>query len=438
MILAGLSCDLHNARYRDLPFSGPGHIFPANVVLWSPAGSVAEYRMRFEAMAGQGEAPLLDLAGTEAFLRDERRRRDELLALLDRGGLAIVDLAGDARLHIHTVETIFEVDLATGLPHPGAGQAEPVDLPVTREDCVSGEPFRSFARAAAGPTARWRLSRHPGTALLRSGDGAVLGFHASIGTGHLVALPLDVAHAPPARLADLLHRIERLAGSLGGVLHGALPPWADTVLTAEEQALRAEARRLADEMARLRAAQAALARQQARLRAGRALVFANGRLLAEAAADAFRAAGGSVLQAREGEGELVVEWADRLHLVAIAGAQAGNLPAEMSRLAGLARQEGARAGLPAGAILLLAGEQDLPPDARAVPPVDPALLQEAATHGVTLLTTMELFAMARAGAAADVQVRWRAWLDAPPRPAGLPDWRRYLSADEGDAANQDG
>ena len=188
MILAGLSCDLHNARYRDLPFSGPGHIFPANVVLWSPAGSVAEYRMRFEAMAGQGEAPLLDLAGTEAFLRDERRRRDELLALLDRGGLAIVDLAGDARLHIHTVETIFEVDLATGLPHPGAGQAEPVDLPVTREDCVSGEPFRSFARAAAGPTARWRLSRHPGTALLRSGDGAVLGFHASIGTGHLVAL----------------------------------------------------------------------------------------------------------------------------------------------------------------------------------------------------------------------------------------------------------
>ena len=90
-----------------------------------------------------------------------------------------------------------------------------------------------------------------------------------------------------------------------------------------------------------------------------------------------------------------------------------------------------------GQVLLLAGEQDLPPDARSVPPLPPALLQQATEKGVVLVTSLELFAMAReAGTLADPDAasRWRAWLAAPPRPVGLPDWRRYLSG----PANQPG
>lgn len=439
MILAGLSCNIHNSRYRNIAFGGTDRIFPANAVLWSPAASVAEYRMRFEQPGGAGEAPLLDLAGTEAFLRDERRRRDELLDLLDRGGLVVVDLAGDARLRIHTVETIFELDLATGLPYPGAGRRMPDGALLTVTEAISGEPFRSFA-AATGRQAGLPLSRFPGTALATAGGGEVLGFHAGIGTGHLIALPLDVAGAAPTQAAALLHAIGRLAASLGAVRHGALPPWVDRFLTADEQALRDDAQQLSAEISRLRKAQAALARQRERMRAGRALVFAGGRLLAEAAADAFRSSGAAVFQAREGEGDLVVERDGALHVVAIAEARAPDLAQEAARLAGFAEREGARAGRSAGAVLLLAGAQDLPPDERAAAPADPALLKSLAAQGVVLLTTLELFAMARA---ADAAALWPAWLATAPRPAGLPDWRDYLveagDGESGDgAANQSG
>ncbi|MFC3227938.1 hypothetical protein ACFOGJ_11890 [Marinibaculum pumilum] len=446
MILAGLSCRLHDTTHREIRFGAAEPLAPANAVLWSPAGSVAEYRLHFDPhdpyrhSTGRDLPPLLDLAGTEAFLRDERRRRDELLALLDRGGLIVVDLAGDARLRFHTVETIFDIDLALSLPHPGAGQGEalPPAEPHHGMTILSGEPFRSFAAAtvAARPE-RSGLARHPGVPLVRDREGAVLGFHTGIGTGHLVALPLDLAHAGPARMAVLVRHVGRLAASLGDVLHGALPGWIDRFPTAEERALQQEAGRIEDEIRRLRQAQAALAQRRERLRSGRALIHAGGRLLAEAAADAFRSAGAAVLQAREGEGDLVVERPDGLHLVAIAGSRFADPGNALARLAAAAAREGQRAGLPAGAVLLLAGEQDLPPDLRSVPPLPPSLLQQATECGVTLLTTLELFALAQEAGALpgpDAASRWRAWLAAPPRPAGLADWRRYLSG----PANQPG
>ena len=313
MNLAGLSCELYNSRFRHVRYNAAEGLSPADVVLWSPAASIQEYRLRFEAHGGPEDAPLLDLAGTEAFLHDERRRRDELAALLDRGGLAIVDLSGDACIRIHTVETIFESDLATALPHPGAGRAEPAPAGCTVAACTSGEPFRSFALAAsAGRAASLHLSRHPGTVLARSEGGAVLGFHAGIGTGHLIGLPLDLADAGPARMAALLGPVADLAASLGAVRHGALPPWIDHYLTAAEQALHDEAEQVAGAVARLQDRQAALARERERLRGRRALVYTGGRLLAEAAADAFRTSGAAVLQAQEGEGDLVVERDGRL------------------------------------------------------------------------------------------------------------------------------
>lgn len=420
MRLFGLSCPLPDPACHPVPFRGSLGASGTDVVLWHPAGSVAEYSEQFEKPGGSGVAPLLTLAGTEAFLVDERRQRDALNRLLREGGIVVVDLAGAARLRIHTVEQIFQVDLAAVLPYPGASVFAPHEAVAEGVEVQAGQPFRAFAETVIGGAAAAEgLERHPGNVLVASAGGQVLGYYAGIGAGYLVALPIGLDDLDAARAARLVSAIERLAGAVGRVRHGLLPRWVDEVLPPEERALRDDAAELAQEMERLRRRGRDLALAREKLRKRRELVFARGGMLEDAVSDALRASDAAILQGRDGESSLVVERLGRIYTVDIHEDGPGASPESIAAIAEIAARESARAGKPVHPVLIDAGEQEMPPAERARPPFGPEALDAARTHGVTLLTTVDLLAMSRRGPDLDGDA-WPDWLGTVPRPQGLP------------------
>lgn len=421
MRFLGLSCRLPDTICRNISYREPSDLTDAGVILWSPASSIAEYRTQFEKLGDDGAPPLLTLAGTEAFLVDERRRRDALNGLLRRGGVVIVDLAGDARVRIHTVEQIFTVDLAASLPHPGASVIDALAGPPADAEVTAGEPFRAFAATAFDPArTQIALSGHPGNPLVKAATGETLGFYAGIGAGYLVALPIGADDTGPDDTDRLVAAIGALAGAVGRVRHGLLPPWVDDVLPPEEAALRDDSARLAGEMDRLRERARALAMERERLRARRELIFARGRLLAEAVAEAFRSSGASVFQGRDDESDLVVERGAEIYVVDIHDDTRDDSAGRIAHIAAVAARESGRAGRTAQAVLVDAREQMTAPADRANPAFDPRTLEAARASRVTLLTTAELFALARR--AADLPGDpWADWLTDAPRPAALPE-----------------
>ncbi|MEJ0071855.1 MAG: hypothetical protein WDO24_27545 [Pseudomonadota bacterium] len=137
-------------RYRD-----PAPLDGFDAVLWNPNALFAEYAPEL------AEDGALSVAGSQAFLADLRRRRQEMRALLDDGGSLVIEPPLPDLIRVHTLEAVLAVPLSQALPI--------ADLAVTaaRPSALrfrGGEPFRAFweragpdlapARAACGAARR--------------------------------------------------------------------------------------------------------------------------------------------------------------------------------------------------------------------------------------------------------------------------------------------
>lgn len=367
-----------------------------------PGACLAEYADGFERGARDGVPPQLGLRASESFATDLRRWQDALDAWLREGGLAVVVCRDPVRVRIHTVETTIDLALAAALPagplvrFANAGPA--ADAPLAIE---GGEPFRSFLEGCAD-----LLQPHPGLEAL-AGErlahaGAPAALHTRHVAGHVLHLVLDERRWRAAHTAGL----DRLARRLVQARKGTLPRWVARHTTAEDAALVRERASLDAEAAALAARREALERRTAAARHAWRLAWVSDRELWDATADMFRAHGASIIQGETPDEDMVVLLADR---TAVLFFHDGARPIERdaARLAEFARAERARPPqqevVP---VLVVADEQAVAPAGRRDP-------RTVAADGVTVVTPLQLLALARAGTLRD----WLRGETEPPRDA---------------------
>jgi hypothetical protein len=351
-----------------------------DAVLWNPNALFAEYAPE---LADDGA---LSVAGSQAFLADLRRRRQEMRGLLDEGGTLVIEPPLPATIRVHTLEAVLAVPLSQALPIAG------VTTTAARPRALGfrgGEPFRAFwARAGADLAPVARLDAPHGEVLFRDtgdpGRDGVYGLYWAQQRGRVLLLPPPRPDRRDDYAAALAGLLEALAGDGGE----RLPRWTRRYLARDERPLRATLDRLDAERAALDRQIAAAQRALYPLERRKLLFTAAGRSLVEAVSETFWALGCSVLQGPFGETDLVIEHEAGRALAQIVADTGPIADAALARLdvrvAELGRREGAR---PKG-LLIINPHRLQAPDRRPAPAV--ALGEAAAAQGHLIVRSVDL------------------------------------------------
>lgn len=375
--------DLHTLDFavahpgaRQLDTARPETLLGATMVVWD-AG----------ARAGCGGAqPTLDLAASEAALRESRHWRAEFAAALAQGAAICTLVPGGAAYGVHTLQEIVDFDVLEALP--GGAPSRTNLEPPQRVRCVTGEPFGTFF-AATGDVlhAEAALEAAPGRVIcVAADDGRAAGAYDYRHPGHLLLLPAVRRDATPADRLRLFHALDGLVRRLrrSGRL-GPLASWAASWSLPGEAALHDAA---AASAARQREAAAAFERSRDALD----MLALMKQLVAGDAAGAGRAAAhalhtlGAYSQPGMDDGDSVAF--EHRGVFGVATLALGDDPAVVARALCNAAAFGASAGAPARAALLYCGENSLPIDARRGPPA--ALARAADDAAVTIVPAYAL------------------------------------------------
>jgi hypothetical protein len=358
-------------------------------VLWNPNALFDEYDGEI------AEDGVLSVAGSQAFLADLRRRREDMTALLDDGGTLVIEPPAPKAIRVHTLEAIHAVPLAQALPVDGIATTpcEPAAL-----QFQGGEPFRSFwQRAGAALAPVVRIESPPGEVLLCAGAD-VFGCYWAHRRGRLLLLPPP----RPAARRNHVEAVAALIDALGGEEGHRPPKWTRRYVARDEAPLRATHDRLERERADLDRRLADTRRALLPLERRKKLFTAAGRPLVEAVSDAFWTLGCDVLQGPFGDRDLMIERGADAALALVVGSTGPVDPAALDRLDGWIATLAARGGTRPRGWLIANPHRGLPPAQRPVP--DKALCDQAAAHGHLVISGFDLLGtVVAAGAATEAK-----------------------------------
>ncbi len=396
-----------NARFTD-----PAAIECAELVVWRPQAIFERYEASIEQRDDARD--VLGARASQDLLAEARGMRTAFRRLLERGGTLVCFVPVARVLGVHTLQEIVDFEPMEVLPvagprlraiggdacRSGSGVADPRrDAASARcgaEDersnapdirCDAGEPFRGFfTRCAGWLQPRAALAGVFGHAVASAPDGSALASFGYEHPGRVLLLPAPRASLDEAQRCALLEQLRELAQRLDrGASAATLPSWALASTPPEEAALRAEASRLAAELARTQQALNATRRELREHERIRLLNAGDAASVVAALPEALYRLG--AYPQPHGDDELDVAFEiDGRAGVLIPVAQ---WPDEAARIVERAQQRahaiGAELGLPVTPLLLFIAENRLPPDQRSGTPIE--LRDAAASAGVALVAT---------------------------------------------------
>lgn len=375
---ASLDFPLAASGLRTLAWGRTASLAGAPLVIWDA-----------QPLADRVGGTTLDPAASDRILAQARYWRTELAHALAEGAVVAVLLPAQLPTGVHTLQEVVALDVLEALPAP---RPRLTAISPHAVCATAGEPFRSFFESAGALLAARAAVQDTGgrpICVVAAGN-AIAGTYEYRHPGHLVLLPGVRPDLPPAQRAVLLAALRALAARLRRTAwHGDdAAGWAAAWRLPEEDALAEHAAALT---AQRREVTSALERTRARIESialARRLVTGGPEIAGHAAAHVLHALGSPAHADAGDDGALVCEHAGTLLvLLPIGTSRDGDAREVVARVLALARRHGdARAGL-------LYCENDRPPGERAGPP--PALLREAATAGVAVITAEMLLAAYR-------------------------------------------